>query len=153
MATTISSLLKSKQKNMGNTAITIEPVRTVYEALELMQKENVGALAVVQQDGQLVGIFSERDYARKVGVKDLPVKTTLIEEVMTPQAELIRTATTATAMNCAIILDEGHIRHLPVFDTQGNFAGILSVRDILRAVINDQTLLLEEYISTLTNRS
>jgi CBS domain-containing protein len=125
--------------------ISISPERTVYDALTTMAEHNIGALAVMKGD-QLVGIFSERDYARLIVLKDKSSKTTPISEVMT--SNLI-TAKPDDLLDSAMnTMSSKHIRHLPVLD-EGVIVGMLSVGDIVKETIAYQEDLikqLESYI-------
>ena len=133
-----------RKKGQGYWATT--PGTTAYDALELMSDKNIGALLVM--DGQrLVGIFSERDYARKVILKGKSSKTTLVEELMTRPA--ITAGPDLNLHECMILMTGNHIRHLPV--TEGSMVtGVLSIGDVVAAVIASQEETihqLEDYIS------
>jgi CBS domain-containing protein len=125
---------------------TVSPTSTVLEALTLMADENVGAVLVMNGD-TLVGIFTERDYARKVVLKGKSSNSTTIGDVMT--GRLVTVDPTWTAGQCMALMDEQHIRHLPVLE-QGRVVGVISIRDANRAVVEEQRFAirqLENYIS------
>jgi CBS domain-containing protein len=125
---------------------TLKPDDTVLHALEYMAEKNVGALPVLEDD-ILIGIFSERDYARLFPLKkDSPEKTP-ITEVMTEEVYCIGLEN--TACDCMGLMTEKRIRHLPVLD-EGKMIGIITIGDVLKQVIKDQDTLighLEYYIS------
>ncbi|WP_228724236.1 CBS domain-containing protein [Spirosoma sp. KUDC1026] len=120
--------------------------QTVLAALELMAEKNIGAVLVVDA-GKLTGIFSERDYARKVILKGRHSNDTLIEDVMTRQVITIEPQ--QRLEECMVIMSEKHIRHLPVME-EGELQGIISINDVVAAIIRDQKIRiesLESYIS------
>jgi CBS domain-containing protein len=125
--------------------VTVAPQDSVRQALEVLARHNIGAVPVT--DGErLVGIFSERDYARKVALKGLASTSTSVQEVMSTQ---VRCASLDdTVMGCMDLMTQKHIRHLPVLDSK-KLLGILSIGDLVKAVIEDQQFQiqqLEEYI-------
>ena len=125
--------------------VTVAPQDSVRQALEVLARHNIGAVPVT--DGErLVGIFSERDYARKVALKGLASTSTSVQEVMSTQ---VRCASLEdTVMGCMDLMTQKHIRHLPVLDNK-KLLGILSIGDLVKAVIEDQQFQikqLEEYI-------
>lgn len=129
-----------------NTIYSVSSDQTVLEALKLMADKNIGAVLVVD-DGQLTGIFSERDYARKIVLKDRHSDDTLVREVMTPR--VITIEPDQGLDECMVIMSDKHIRHLPVMD-KGELMGIISINDVVTAIIRDQKTRidsLESYIS------
>ncbi len=119
---------------------------TVFQALELMAEKNIGAVLVLE-DGELIGIFSERDYARKVILLGRASRDTLIGDVMT--GKVITVETDQKIEDCMQIMSDKHIRHLPV-NRQGELVGIISINDIVSAIIREQKAhiqSLEGYIS------
>ena len=136
-----------RQMLAGRSAIiSVAPATTVFEALQRMAERNVGAV-LVMSDGRLVGIFTERDYARKVVLKGKNSKDTPVGEVMT--GRLVTIDPTWTAGQCMALMDEQHIRHLPVLE-EGKVAGVISIRDANRAVVEEQQFAirqLENYIT------
>ncbi len=138
----VKQLLDSK----GNELYTIAPDATVFSALELMAEKNIGALPVVQ-DGKLVGIFSERDYARKVILAGKSSRNTQIKDLMT--AKVFCVLSTDSVDKCMLLMRDKHIRHLPVLE-DGKIAGILTMRDIVKVLIleKENTIKdLQSYIS------
>lgn len=141
--------MKIRQILQGKTINALYSVRsdqTVLDALRLMADKNIGAVLVVDQN-VLTGIFSERDYARKIILKDRHSDDTQIAEVMT--ASVITIGPDQTLDECMVIMSDKHIRHLPVMDN-GTLIGIISINDVVSAIIRDQKTRidsLESYIS------
>jgi CBS domain-containing protein len=138
--TTIRQILSRKPD-----VYAVDPDATVLEALRLLDQKNVGALLVVK-GGRLVGIFSERDYARRMILHGRSSKETLVREVMT--TEVFTIAPEATAGECMAHMTDRHIRHLPVLEG-GRVIGVISIGDIVRAVMEDMRFTirqLESYI-------
>lgn len=112
----------------------VPPIATVYDAIQIMSDRQVGALPVIQ-DQSLVGIISERDYARKVILKDKSSKTTRVSEIMTP--EVVTVSRHQRIEECIALMKRHHIRHLVVVE-EGRVAGMLSLRDLFNEIIDDQ---------------
>lgn len=133
------------QHVMGNKPVnaiwSVTQDNTVFEALELMAAKNIGAVLVLENN-QLIGIFSERDYARKVILQGRASRDTLIREVMT--SKVITVETDEKIEECMQIMSDKHIRHLPV-NQSGKLVGIISINDIVSAIIHEQ----KEHISSL----
>jgi len=138
---TVSNILQNK----GTYVWSIHPWATIYEALQFMAEKDVGALLVM--DGErLVGIFSERDYARKVKLHGLSSMESRVEEIMSPEVVTINPQ--QEIQECMQIMTERHIRHLPVLD-EGRVVGVVSIGDVVKAIISDQEFSiqqLEKYI-------
>jgi CBS domain-containing protein len=118
---------------------SVTPGQTVLEALQLMAEKNIGALLV--QDGEkLVGIFSERDYARKVVLQGRSSRTTPVSEVMTDKVVCVEPA--RSAGECMALMTEKRFRHLPVMEN-GQVVGVISIGDVVRAVVEEQRLTIE----------
>lgn len=142
MTKTIRQILTKKPA-----VYSIEPRATVYAALKLMAEKNVGAL-VVLDGGQLAGIFSERDYARKVALLGKSSKDTPVGEVMT--AKVVTIDPDRTAGECMALMTEKRFRHLPVMEN-AQLLGVISIGDVVRAVVEEQQFTikqLESYISS-----
>lgn len=133
---TIAQILESK----GHEIISIRPRDSVLVALEVMAAYNIGALPVVS-DGQLVGIFSERDYARKVALKGLASSTTEVREIMT--SDVLCANLQQSVMECMGVMTTKHIRHLPVLEGD-QLVGVLSIGDLVKAIIEDQQFQIEQ---------
>jgi CBS domain-containing protein len=119
---------------------SVSPNATVREALELMAKHNIGALLVLDDD-LLVGIFSERDYARKVALKDKSSSDARVSEIMT--SKVITINTKHTIDQCMQIMTDKHIRHLPIVDDQ-KVIGLISIGDVVREMIGYQKSMIEQ---------
>jgi CBS domain-containing protein len=128
---TVKQLLSSKPTNQ---VFSVLPSNTVYEALELMALRNIGAVVVLNGEN-LVGIFSERDYARKGIIKDRKAKSTPVSEVMTPK--VVTVTPQQNIEDCMQLMSEKHFRHLPVTE-EGKVIGLLSVGDIVTAILREQ---------------
>ncbi|QHV96819.1 CBS domain-containing protein [Spirosoma endbachense] len=129
-----------------NALYSVSSGETVLDALKLMADKNIGAVLVVD-DGKLTGIFSERDYARKVILKDRHSDDTRVADVMTKHVITIEPE--QLLEECMVIMSDRHIRHLPVMD-KGELIGIISINDVVTAIIRDQKTRidsLESYIS------
>ncbi|MDF7817642.1 CBS domain-containing protein [Runella sp. MFBS21] len=139
----IKNVLKDKVRNA---IFSVKSDATVLEALQQMAEKNIGAVLVIDE-GQLVGIFSERDYARKVILLGRSSNQTLIKDVMT--SKLITVSSEQKLEEAMIIMSEKHIRHLPIVD-EGELIGIISINDVVTSIIKDQKARiesLESYIS------
>jgi len=138
----VQHLLDSK----GQEIISVTADASVLDAIKIMAERAVGSLLVMQGD-ELLGIVTERDYARKVIVKGRSSESTAVGEIMTAK---VRTATPDdTVNNCMTIMTERRIRHLPVVD-DGKVIGLISIGDLVQAIISDQQEEiehLEHYIS------
>ena len=140
--TIVSQILQGK----GNQVWTVTPDRIVYETLELMADKNIGAVLVLEE-GQIAGIFSERDYARKVVLRGKSSRHTVVREVMTSPVISIRP--NVSIDKCMRLMTDKMFRHLPVVD-DAQLVGIISIGDVVRAVINEQEIIinhLEDYIT------
>lgn len=133
---TLMQILKEKSGEI----ITVRPNDSVYVALQVLATYNVGALPVVSGEG-LVGIFSERDYARKVALKGMTSESTEVREVMT--SGVICADLSMSVMDCMQLMSGKKIRHLPLLD-QGKLIGILSIGDLVKAVIEAQQFQIEQ---------
>ncbi|MDE0361398.1 MAG: CBS domain-containing protein, partial [Rhodospirillaceae bacterium] len=132
----IRDILQEKGTTIWSTA----PGDTVLDAISRMAEYGVGALLVID-DGQLVGFFSERDYTRKVILEGLASRDTPVEKVMS--TPVISISPDATVQQGLSRMTEKHIRHLPVTDGSG-VIGVVSIRDLVKAVIEDQQALIEQ---------
>jgi CBS domain-containing protein len=125
----------SVQMVMNKKIFTINEEQTVYDASLRLTDQNVGALGVTNSAGKLIGIFSERDLLKRVVAKDLNPKTTLVKQVMTSPVESVpNDASLHVAM---LKMSDNHIRHLPVMNTGGDFIGMLGIRDVMSALMQE----------------
>ncbi len=139
---TVKNILETK----GNETFSITPDTSVYHALELMVEKNVSAL-LVMENNKLAGIFTERDYARKVVLKGKSSRETSIGEIMS--SNLITVSPDSTIDECMALMTGKYIRHLPVV-AEGKLAGIISIGDVVRRIIEDQKSIIghmEQYIT------
>ena len=139
--------MKDILANKGNDIWSIAPDRTVFEALELMAAKEVGALLVMDA-GKVKGLFSERDYARKVALKGRSSQQTNISEVMTDR--VICTSPDDSAEECMAIMTDKRVRHLPVVENS-ELLGLVSIGDLVKAIISEQEFtikVLEKYITS-----
>jgi len=140
---TVQELLRNK----GYHIWSIGPDATVYEALTLMAEKDVGALLVLSSAGQLVGILSERDYARKIVLKGKTSRETPVREIMTEKVVWVRPD--QTIEECMALMTNKHIRHLPVME-EGRLLGVISIGDVVKDIISEQEFViaqLENYIT------
>ena len=123
----------------GNAVFSVAPSATVYNALELMHEKNVGALLVLDE-AKFVGIFTERDYARKVILRGKSSRETQIREIMSEHPPTVTPDTTIE--DCMKLMTSRYIRHLPVMDG-GQLAGLISIGDVVKYIIDEQKFIIE----------
>jgi signal-transduction protein with cAMP-binding, CBS, and nucleotidyltransferase domain len=139
----VDQLLKTKP----TTVFSVEMGTSVLEGLQLMMQENISALLVIE-NGKLEGVFTERDYARKIVLKGRSSKDTPISEVMS--SELITVSRLDTIDHCMQVMTSQHIRHLPVIEAN-QVVGMISIGDLVKFVIEEQRKTiehLEKYINS-----
>jgi CBS domain-containing protein len=139
---TLNQLLKSKGYEIWSTT----PDATIYEALKILAEKDIGALLVIE-DGNLVGIFSERDYAREVAKLGKLSLDTRVKEIMTSKVVSVRKE--QSVEDCMTLMTEKRIRHLPVFDGT-LLVGVISIGDVVKAVISDQRFLIDQLENYIT---
>ncbi|KAB2943618.1 MAG: CBS domain-containing protein [Hyphomicrobium sp.] len=140
--TIINQLLKVK----GHGCFSVGPGETVYAAIEKMAEKNVGSVLVMDR-ATLVGIFTERDYARNVVLKGRSSPQTLVRDIMS--TELACVAPDDTVEDCMALMTETRVRHLPVVEDEA-VVGVISIGDLVKSIIDDQRFMidqLETYIS------
>lgn len=135
-STTVGQLLRSKGSNVWS----VRSDDTVYDALSTLASRDVGALPVVD-DGELVGILSERDYARKIILKGRASRDTRVSEVMT--SNVVTVSPDQSMQDCMEVMSAKRIRHLPVM-RDGALIGIISVGDVVKATMAEQAFLIEQ---------
>jgi len=139
---TVAELLRMKPARI----VKITPEISVLEAIKVLASEDIGAALVMTGD-RLAGIFSERDYTRKVILQGRSADTTRVEEIMTPNVVVV--SPRSRSRECMALMTEKSIRHLPVVD-EGRVIGMVSIRDIVGDIIADQDFTIEQlehYIS------
>lgn len=139
---TVNELLETK----GMEQFTVKPSDSVFKALQILAQRQIGALLVVEDD-LLVGILSERDYARKVELAGKTARTVLVEEIMTTRVLYVRPE--QSLEECMALMVDKNIRHLPVVGN-GKLLGIISMRDVVKEVSSEHVFIikqLENYIS------
>ncbi|MDZ5461054.1 CBS domain-containing protein [Azohydromonas lata] len=135
--TTALEILKSKP---NQEVIAVQPHATVYEAIKLMCQKNIGAVLVMEGDA-VVGIFSERDYARKIVLQERASKSTGVNLVMSPNVMFVNPR--QTAEECMALMTQNRLRHLPVMEG-GKLLGMISIGDLVKHIISDQQFLIEQ---------
>lgn len=142
---TVRDVLKEK----GGTIWTIPPEAKVFQALELMAEKNIGAVLVMEK-GSLVGILSERDYVRKGIIQGRAAKDTSVREIMTEGVLYVRPE--QSIEECMALMTNKRVRHLPVFEGE-RLAGMISIGDVVKAIIADQSFTIEQLTNYITGRS
>lgn len=142
-------IVKDILRVKGTIVWAVKPTDSVRTALELMAEKNIGAVLVLEA-GQIVGIMSERDYARKVVLRDKSSHNTPVHDIMTTEVICVRPD--QNLEKCLVLMTEKHIRHLPVVDVdrENQLQGLISIGDVVKAIIEDQQILinhLEDYIT------
>jgi CBS domain-containing protein len=130
----------------GNEVWTISPDRSVFDALQLMADKNIGALIVTDQE-KVIGIFSERDYARKIILKGKASKETRVSEIMTPV--VVYVTWRHTVEDCMNLMTDKRIRHLPVLE-EGKLVGLISIGDVVKAIISDREFTIKQLENYIT---
>jgi CBS domain-containing protein len=134
----VGDILQLKEKKE---VWSVTPDTLVYRALQLLSEKKIGALVVLEQ-GELVGIVSERDYARKVILEGKSSKETYTREIMSTKLFVVSPETTVD--ECMALMNEKRIRHIPVVDRETRkILGLISIGDVLKSVIPDQKILIE----------
>ena len=134
---TVKEMLAAK----GGQVYSVRPNASVFEALEVMGDKGVGAVLVVDESEKLVGIFSERDYARKLELRGKNARSTLVRDVMT--SEMLGVEPSTTVRECMSLMTARRIRHLPVLE-KGKLAGMISIGDVVKAIITEQELMISQ---------
>jgi CBS domain-containing protein len=131
-------LLKSKTKEIWS----ISPESTVFDALKLMGEKEIGALMVMDKENKVVGIITERDYARKVILKGKTSRETHVSEIMTPLEKMYTVKPDTLVEDCMVLITGKRIRHLPVFDGD-QYVGLISIGDVVKSTISQKDMLIE----------
>ena len=133
---TVRDILSAKKKDVWS----VSPSDTVFDALKIMGEREIGAL-MVMEGGEVVGIISERDYARKIILKGKTSRATLVSEIMTVHMFSVKPENTIE--DCMVLMTGKHIRHVPVFDNN-KFIGLISIGDVVKEIISEQGRLIEQ---------
>ena len=139
----VASILKSKP---DQTVCTIAPTASVFDALKLMAEKGIGALVVMEGE-HMVGIITERDYARKVILMARSSRETPVCDIMVSPVMYVRPD--QTSEQCMVLMTENRVRHLPVMDS-GKLVGLISIGDLVKDIISEQKFIIEQlehYIS------
>ena len=140
---TVRDILKVK----GTDVWCVDPDSTVLDALQRMAEKEVGAL-VVTEGAQVVGLISERDYARKVILHGRASPTTLVKEIMT--SHVVHTHLDQSIEECMALVTEKRIRHLPVM-AEGKLVGVISIGDLVKSIIADQQFIIEQLVRYISS--
>ena len=141
--TTVAEILKSKADPAVH---TIGPEASVFDAVQLMAQMNIGALLIVEH-GQVIGMLTERDYARKIVLMARASRETKLRDIMTHPVMYVRPQ--HTSEECMALMTENRLRHLPVLD-EGQLIGLVSIGDLVKNIISEQKFIIEQlghYIS------
>lgn len=139
----VANILKSKP---DPTVYTIAPTASVFDALTLMAEKSIGALVVTECE-QVIGIITERDYARKIILMARSSKETPVRDIMSSSVMYVRLD--HTSEQCMVLMTENRLRHLPVMDS-GKLVGLISIGDLVKDIISEQKFIIEQlehYIS------
>lgn len=136
-------------RNKGHQLWSVTPQTSVFDALALMAEKNIGATVVVDESGALEGIFSERDYARKVVLKGKSSRELRVSEIMTTKVYSVDPGQKIS--ECMELMTDHRIRHLPVVEN-GKLLGIISIGDVVKSIIEKQESVIEQLESYITGR-
>ncbi|PKL09130.1 MAG: histidine kinase [Spirochaetae bacterium HGW-Spirochaetae-7] len=134
---TVKSILAAK----GADVVSVGPDALVIEALQIMAERNVGAVLVMDAAGDIVGIFSERDFARRIIIKGRSCDVTKVREIMTNKLTYAEPGTSIA--DCMNIMTTNHFRHLPIKE-KGKVVGVISIGDVVKALVKDQEKVISE---------
>jgi CBS domain-containing protein len=145
--TTVRDVMKGKPSEIWS----VGPRDTVFYALTIMAEREIGAVIVMDGNSNPVGIFSERDYARKVILRGKVSKETAVEEIMTPVSEMYGVRPESTLDEAMLLISGQKVRHLPVFNGN-NVIGLISIGDVLKFIIADKDIQIEHLSSYIAGR-
>ena len=140
---TVRNILQRK----GNAVYSVSPDSSVYDALETLEDKNLGALVVVENE-KLIGIFTERDYARKVILKGRSSKETIVRDIMSSHPIFVNPDSTIN--DCMQLMSDKFIRHLPVLDNN-QLIGVISIGDVVRYIISEKDFIIENLEHYITS--
>ncbi len=144
--TTVAEILGSKSSTQVH---TVTPADSVLHALQLMARQGIGALLVMEGD-RIAGIFTERDYARKVALQGRTSGDTSVRDVMTSAVRFVRPG--QSTEHCMALMTENRLRHLPVVGEAGDLLGIVSIGDLVKQIISEQQFIIEQMEQYITGR-
>ena len=136
---TVRQLLERKSGEL----ISVSPDATVFQALQVMAEQDIGAVLVMDM-GDVLGIFSERDYARRIVLQGRTSAGTKVRDIMT--SKVVYVGPQQSVAECMALMTDKHFRHLPVMDA-GRVIGMLSIGDLVRATIEEQQLVIEQLVN------
>jgi CBS domain-containing protein len=145
----MESSVRDVLKRKGGSTVSVTSTSSIFEAVQEMEDHNVGAVLVIDA-GRLVGILSERDCARDLILKDRSAKDTTVDELMT--SEILVVSPTHTVEQCMFLMTENRVRHLPVLE-DGQLIGIVSIGDVVNAIVSAKQFVIEQLESYITGRS
>lgn len=134
-------------ENKGHEVWTIGPDASVYDAVALMAEKEIGALTVMQ-DSRVVGLISERDYARKVILKGRASKDTRVRDIMASRVVYARPE--QTVEECMAVITDQRVRHLPVLEN-GRLIGLISIGDLVKTIIDEQQFIIDQLVHYITS--
>ena len=143
--TTVRDVLDTK----GRHVFAVGPEASVYRALELMSEKHVGALMVLDGDRRLIGVVSERDYARKIALQGRSSKDTPVRDIMT--THLFSVTPSQAIDDCMAIMTERGVRHLPVLDGE-RLDGVVSIGDVVKSKLSQQEFIIEQLEHFISGR-
>ena len=141
----VAEILKTKP---DQTVYAVSPTASVYEAVKLMAEKNIGAL-LVREGEKVVGIMTERDYARKIVLMGRASKETPVGEIMTTTVMYVRPS--QTNEECMALMTDNRVRHLPVLDN-GKLVGLVSIGDLVKDIISEQKFIIEQLEHYITGQ-
>jgi len=144
--TAVADILKSKASSAVH---SIAPTDSVLDALKRMADKGIGAL-LVMENGTIVGIVTERDYARKIALLGRTSAATLVRDVMTSDVLFVRPS--QTSEECMALMTENRLRHLPVVDEDGRVIGLISIGDLVKDIISEQKFIIEQLEHYITGQ-
>jgi CBS domain-containing protein len=142
--TSVAKILQSKPDAIVH---TIAPTALVFDALKLMADKGIGALLVTEGEA-IAGIFTERDYARKIALMGRTSSVTQVRDVMTSAVRFVRPD--QTSEQCMQIMSTGRMRHLPVVDANDKLVGMISIGDLVKDIISEQKFIIEQLEQYIT---
>ena len=143
----MTSVAKILQSKPDTTVHTIAPTALVFDALQLMADKGIGALLVTEGEA-IAGIFTERDYARKIALMGRTSSVTQVRDVMTSAVRFVRPD--QTSEQCMQIMSTGRMRHLPVVDANDKLVGMISIGDLVKDIISEQKFIIEQLEQYIT---